>query len=503
MPPIAPLNPQQIADLYGAIDDFVGTGNNINAIFSTTFFPVVVEKILTDDLIGLGDNAATSYNTNFFCDSPRTIQNLKLFKTTVTVPANQLTIVTHYTVNTTTGAITLTPAGVAFLGLEQLHAAYTIPSTVELHKGTVTGPLLTETTHYTIASRTGKITLTAAGITFLALSQLHAKYYTESGSINFIDEDTGGMGSGRVQLRIRKLAVYAKDQDLGSIHEAIETKAILNTELERQYLIGTYVAPGEIITEALLVQNVQYAYLSTPFTGAPLFPPGVFPPPANPAIPNLTAPGLSGGTGFDPANESNQISIEVAQYASIILSGLDIAGPLGWDLRFLSSFTGTMLTAIAAQQTALTNQIAAITAFLLDNPVPNDHVSAGNIADANAASVAASARFAANAAYVLTVTTLPHQGLENAQILAPTGLRYLASLARSTFITGTRIAAQIAPFLTFLWGRRSFWISERARLGDGTLSVYDQTVKGDTRIGALLTQNAIRRQSILDIILAQ
>lgn len=508
MPSIAPLNPQQLADLYGALDDFVGTGNNIITIFNASFFPVVIEKILDDDLIGLGDNAATAYNTNFFCDVPRTIQNLKLFKTKVDVPANQLTIVTHYTVNTTTGAITLTVAGVTFLGLEQLHATYTIPSTVELHIGTIVGTLMTTPAQYAIDGRSGKITLTAAGVTALGVSQLHAKYYTSIGSINLIDEDSAGVGASRVLVRIKKKEVFPKDQDLKGIHEAIETKAIVDVtgtiglEPERRYLSGQYVTPAEKITEAILIQNVTYAYRGTPFTGFPLFPPGVFPPPANPSIPDLTAAGLSGGTGYDPANEVDRLAVETAQYASIIDGHAD-TNPVGWLARFLEPATSTMLAAIAAQQTALTNQITAITGFLVNNPVPNDHVSAGNIADAMAASAAASAMFAANAAYVPTVTTAPHSGLANAQILSPTGARYLASTARSTFITATRMAAQMTPFLTFLWSRRSFWITERARLGDGTLSVIDQCVKGDARAGTILTQNAVRRQGILDIINAQ
>lgn len=511
MPSIAPLNQQQIADLYGALDDFVGTGDNINAIFNATFFPVVIEKILDDDLIGLGDGAATAYNTNFFCDAPRTIQNLKLFKTTVTVPANQLTIVTHYTVNTTTGAITLTPAGVTFLGLEQLHATYTIPSTVELHIGTIVGTLLTTPAEYSINERTGKITLTAAGVASLGLAQLHAKYYTAKGTINLIDDDSAGIGASRVQVRIRKREVTPKDQDLGFVHESIETEAIVDVtgtiglEPERRYLSGQYVTPAEQITEALLIQNVTYAYRSTPFTGFPLFPPGIFPPPANPSIPNLTAAGLSGGTGVDVSSESNQISIEVAQYASIILSGLDIAGPLGWDLRFLSSFTGTMLTAIAAQQVALTNQITAITGFLANNPVPNDHVTALDISDATAASAAASAQFAANAAYVLTVTTPPHSGLSNAQIdNIPPGVRYLAQFARQAAIVTRNGQISVAlSGVDRLYDRRRFWITERARLGDGTLAILDQCTKGDDRAATLLAQNASRRTGILLIISAQ
>lgn len=512
MTSIITLNPQQLADLYGALDDFVGTGDNINAIFNSTFFPVVVEKNLTDDLIGLGDGIATAYNTNFFCDSPRTIQNLKLYRTSVDDPLNELTVVTHYVANATTGAITLTPAGVTFLGLEQLHATYVIPSTVELHTGTIAGPLLVETTDYEIVARTGEITLTPAGITALGLSQLHMSYYTEKGSINFIDEDSAGMGSGRVQLRIRKREVNAKDQDLRAIHEAIFTEAISHLEEERKQVTGTYVTPGEEITESIMSDNVKYAYKTTPAQapapgGSPLYPGQSFTLPANPQLPDLTAAGLNGGSGGYAGEEYNAISLELAQRAAIMAAGLDIAGPTGWDLRYGAPETGVLLSAIATQQAALTAQIAAITLFLSDNndPLGNDHVNPTDLTQATAASAAASARHAANVAYLALVNTPPHSGLSNAQIdNIPPGTRFSANGARQT-----AAAARQAEILVTLgdpnrlWDRRKFWIVERVRLGDGTLAVVDNATKGDAQIGTLLSQNAVRRQNILDIILAQ
>jgi hypothetical protein len=501
MSSIAPLNPQQLADLYGALDDFVGTGDNINAIFNTTFFPVVVEKNLTDDLIGLGDGVATAYNTNFFCDPPRTIQNLKLYRTSVADPLNELTIVTHYTVNTTTGAITLTPAGVTFLGMEEFHATYVIPSTVELHTGTIAGPLLVEVTDYAIVARTGEITLTPAGITALGLSQLHVAYYTEKGSINFIDEDSAGLGSGRVQLRIRKREVNAKDQDLRVIHEAVETKAIVHLELEKKNLAapGTFVTGAEQITEAVLVANVQNSYRAG---GSPLFPQqtgvGFV---SNPQIPNTSAPGLNGGSGVFAGNEEGQNAIELTENAIVAAIGIgDLPAVLA--LRFLAS--GPMTAAITAENVALAAQIAAITALLTEpdnnNPLGNDHITAVELADATAASAAASARSAANTAYLATVP-FPHTGLTLAALAA----RATATTARQTFITGTR-EPQILVTLTDpgrLYDRREFWIIERARLGDGTLAVVDASTKGDAQIGTLLSQNATRRQNILDIILAQ
>jgi hypothetical protein len=511
MPPIIVLNPQQIADLYGALDDFVGTGDNINAIFNTAFFPVVVEKNLTDDLIGLGDNLATAYSTNFFCDSPRTIQNLKLYRTSVTDPLNELTIVTHYAANTTTGAITLTPAGVTFLGLETLHAAYLIPSTVELHTGTIAGPLLVEVTDYTIAPRTGEIELTASGITALGLSQLHAAYYTEKGSINFIDEDSAGMGSGRVQLRIRKREVSAKDQDLRAIHEAIFTVAITHLEEERKQLAGTYVLPSEEITESVMEANVKYAYRTVAQPGVvapggdPLFPGQFTGLPANPQLPDLTALGLNGGSGLYSGAENSAISGELAQRVPIFAAGGDFAGPLGWDARYAAA--GPLLGAIATQQTALTAQIAAITLFLAANndPLGNDHVFPPDLTQATAASAAATLRHADNVTYLALVNTPPHSGLSNAQIdNIPPGIRYTANLARQTAI----LARQTAILVTLgdpdrLWDRRKFWIVERVRLGDGTLAVVDNATKGDIQIGTQLSQNAERRQNILDIILAQ
>jgi hypothetical protein len=505
MPPIAPLTAQQIADLYGSLDDFVGTGDNVSDTYNATFFPVVVEKAFDSDLIGLGDGIATIYNTNFFCDSPRTIQDLKLYRTSIAV-TNMLTVVTHYTVNLTTGAITLTPAGVVYLGLERLYGSYVIPSTVELHTGTILGPLMTAPADYSVDGRTGEITLTVAGIASLGLAQLHAKYYTETGSINVIDEDTGSMGPGRVQVRIRKIVVSAKDQDIRVIHEAIETKAIIHLEEERKQLAGTFVSPAEAVTEALLIQNVTYAYRASP-AGAPLYPFGITPFPVNPAIPNLSLiPGLNGGSGSYLGEEYNAIALELAQRAAIMAAGLDIAGPAGWDLRYGDPATATLLAAIATQQAALTAQIAAITLFLADNndPLGNDHVNPTDLTQATAASAAATLRHADNVTYLALVNTPPHSGLSNAQIdNIPPGARYSSNLARQTAALARQV--EILDTLgdpTRLWDRRKFWITERARLGDGTLAVVDACIKGDAQIGILLAQAAVRRQNILDIILA-
>jgi hypothetical protein len=159
-----------------------------------------------------------------------------------------------------------------------------------------------------------------------------------------------------------------------------------------------------------------------------------------------------------------------------------------------------MIPAILAQNIALANQVSALTAFLTASPVANDHISASDIADATAASLAATAQIAANTAYLVSIpypSAGPFPGMSTASITAEA----VVQTARQAFVTSRD--GELTTLLTFLWGRRIFWIGERARLGDGTLFAYNQAVTGDARIGTMLSQYATRRERILEVILAQ
>jgi hypothetical protein len=200
------------------------------------------------------------------------------------------------------------------------------------------------------------------------------------------------------------------------------------------------------------------------------------------------------------------LAAELASHAGVIAAGADVVGfpgpvPVrsGWYLRYDAALV-TMIPAILAQNTALANQVSALTAFLVANPVANDHISASDISDATAASLAATAQIAANTAYLASIpypSAGPFPGMSTASITAEA----VVQTARQAFVTSRD--GELTTLLTFLWGRRIFWIGERARLGDGTLFAYNQAVTGDARVGTLLSQSALRRQSILDVILAQ
>lgn len=486
MPSIAPLTADQIADLYGAIDEFVGTGDGIATAYQLDFFPVVGPRTLVDDLIGLGDGVDASYQINFF---PVTSGSLTLRKGSIT--GSLLTDPTHYSAVLSTGVVTLTGTGVTFLALEPLRAAYTTPPTLELHKTSISGPLLIEGTDYTVNYQLGAVTLTAAGVTFLGVDQLHADYQIVTGLVNVLTEANGSLGAANAQAEIQKVLTDAKDSGLKFIHESIQAKAILDPEAERKNLV----IPGPTVASPVTETGPFSIFTSIDIYAAPLYP---VPPVGDPSIPAMNT-NLFGGSGIFIGNEQGQIAIEQGLYAAIIDGHPDTIA--GWAARFAEPSTTLMLAAIALQQTALTAQIAAIASFLALNPVPNDHVTAGDLADATAASAAASARFAVNVAYVPLVTVVPHSGLSDAQI-APGGLRDVASTARATFITGTR-GPQLFTLLTFLWGRRFFWITQRARLADGTLASSIGITKGIASTDAQIANNTLRIAEILTVLGAQ
>jgi hypothetical protein len=75
-------------------------------------------------------------------------------------------------------------------------------------------------------------------------------------------------------------------------------------------------------------------------------------------------------------------------------------------------------------------------------------------------------------------------------------------VARETFVDATR-APQLTTLLTFLWGRRFFWISQRARLADGTLTESISIDKGIVKTTAQVANNTLRITEILTILGAQ
>jgi len=479
MPSVAPLTAAQIAEFFGAIDELLGTGDNVTTAYQLDFFPAVGPRTLVDDLIGLGDGIDTSYQINFF---PITSGSLTLRKTSVTGPT--LVDPTHYSVVLATGVVTLTGTGVTFLGLETLRAAYTTPSTLELHKTTITGALLSEGTHYTVNYQTGAVTLTSSGVTFLGTDQLHAKYQITTGLVNVLTEANASLGTAKAQSQIAKREMDDKDAGFKYIHESIETKTILGPEAERRNLVipGPTVAPP--VTEAAIFSSIDvYA--------VPLYP---VPPVGDPSVPAPNA-NLFGGAGTFAGNERAQIDIEQLNIPIIIAAGPDTSP---WTLRFASASYPLLVAAVSTTITALTAQIAAITSFLALNPVPNDHVTATDISNATAASASASAHLASTTTFATTITTT----LSNAVLTARLTALGPTPAGREGFIDVTR-GPQLSTLLTFLWGRRFFWITQRARLADGTLAESINFSKAVVKMDAQIVNNNLRITEILTILGAQ
>lgn len=518
MPSLTPLSPSQIADLFGALDDFIGTGNGVNAIFQTTYFPVIDTRNITDELTGVGDGATTVYQLFFF---PINAGTLELHKTAINGPL--LVDPTHYTVNLATGVVTLTLTGVTFLGTEQLHSKYVTPSTLELHSGTITGPLLTATTHYKLAPQTGKITLTAAGITFLGTSQLHAKYQIRTGLVNVLTEANGSLRASVVVQGIQRGIYFSKDASLKYIHETIETQTLVDLlgtggiEPERRALqnptaiiiatSGNYVTAAEKVDETKIVDSVTLPYRPGV---RPLYPFGAAPNSPDAASP-FKADGLFGGSGTDPSNEQNEILTEIGAQAAVIAAGANVSGfpgPIpprsGWYLRYDQALL-FMIPAILAENAALAVQVTAITAFLVANPFPTTEsptplISAGNIGDATAASAAATAQIATNNAYLALIpypSAGPYPGLSNANLAA----RAATQATRQTFITA-RIA-QITTHLTLLYSTRFFWVASRTRLSDGTKRKYITIGTAITSTNTQIADNTTRINETLVTLGAQ
>lgn len=502
MPSLTPLSPDQIADLFGALDDFIGTGNNIITDFQTTYFPLVDTKKIDDELTGVGDGVTTVYQLFFF---PIDAGTLELRKTAIN--GTLLVLTTHYTVNLTTGVVTLTPAGVALLGTEQLHSKYHATTTIALHSGTISGPLLTPTTHYTLSPRTGKVKLTPAGVVFLGVAQLHAKYQVVRGLVNVFTDANGGLRAGEVTVAIQRDLISTKDSSLKYLHETIESKAILHLEVERKQLqvataiviatVGNFVQPAETVNETAIVDSVETPYQAVfgplyPSVGAPNTPD-----PAKPFKPN----GLFGGSGVNNNNEEQEIIDELAATPAVQAAGADVAGNpgpsparSGWYKRYDQALI-TMIPKILDQQTALAGEVAGLTAFLADNPTPTDLILTGDITNATTALANATAQIAANTAFLAAIpypSAGPFPGLSNANLAA----RAAAQAARQAQIATRK--GQLTTLLTLLYNTRFFYIEMRTRLSDGTRRKFytlgvaltvsqNQVIDNTARISQILT----------------
>ncbi len=508
MPSLTPLSPDQIADFFGALDDFIGTGDGVTANYQATYFPLVDTIKVSDELTGVGDGVTTAYQLFLF---PIDSGTLELHKTAIAGTA--LVLGTDYTVNLTNGQVTLTPAGVTALGTEQLHSKYSATTTIELHKGTITGPALIPTTDYTLTTLTGKIKLTAAGIASLGTSQLHAKYQITTGLVYVLMQANAGIQGSIVTMGIQQGIFDQKDQSLKYLHETVESKAILHLEAEREPLQnptaiiiatpGNFVQPSEVVDETAIVNSVTNPYR----TGTrPLYPnPG-------PNSPDQMSPfqaiGLFGGDGSNAENEEQEILDELADQAGVISAGADVTGHpgpsparSGWYLRYDHAIlSGGMVDEILDQNTALADQVTALTAFLADNPSPTDLVSSGDIANANAAITAANAQITANNAFLAAIpypSSGPYPGLSNANLSA----RTTAQATRQTQVA-TRIS-QVTTLLTSLYNVRFFYIAMRTRLVDGTKRKVISLGNSIVASGNQITANSAKITQILALLAGQ
>lgn len=440
MPSIIILSPDQIADLYGAINENVGTGDGSTKIFQLDYYPVVVGRTIQDELAGVGDGVQTNYQLQYY---PVTAGTLKLYRTAVAT-ANLLTETTHYTVTLATGEVVLTnPAGLAFLGNEQLHAAYSVPSTLELHVGSISGPLLILATDYSVVAYSGKVTLTNDGVAALGTADLYAKYRTSRGLVNVLVESNASL-RGTLSSNVILLEEYQnKDADIRDIHQTLETKAIIDAsvpdrlgiEVERRWefqpysivfvdVATSYVAATEEVTETRIVDSVTTPYdQAVPPANAPLYPaPPPLPGDVSNRQPDSGKPrysyGLTGGnTTTWNANEEWWLSQEIAAYSIVQGAGPDtVPGRLA---RF-NNFLFTMLPDINGTLNALnTYVIPSLQKFLFYNPTPNEYVTTGDIADAQAAFTNATAYVNDTAAWFVFVYDATHTGLGDSYINVP------------------------------------------------------------------------------------
>lgn len=530
MPSIAPLTAGQIADLYGAINENVGTGDGVTKDFQLDYHPIVVERITQDELVGVGDGVQVNYQLQYY---PVAAGTLKLYRTAVAT-ANQLNppshVTPHYTVVEATGAVTLTVAGVAFLGTEQLHAAYSVPSTLELHKTSISGPLLVPGTDYSVVAYSGKITLTDAGVTALGTSALYAKYQTANGLVNVLLESNaslrGTLANGAVMLEDYE----KKDTDLKDVHEAIASKAIVPVEEERRHCFNAYVilfieagnyvvAATEEVTEPRIVHSVEAPYTDSS-TNAPLYPILSFPLPARQpdiAKPNFST-GLTGGTGVDPATLEFYLARELIRIPIVQAAGGDFPGPGGWDDRYTAALANPfgqpgMITSINAELNLLDDGggpwpggngvIQALVYFIASNSPSNEYVTVTDITNAQTAQTNAQNFYSTTLNYLNNdVTPPPHSGLSNANLAARTAI----VTAYQTYLMSTR-KGQVTTILgapsVGLYHKRFFWITMRAAMGTGTLANIVSVQQGSAKAQTQIVENDGRIAEVMLVIGAQ
>jgi hypothetical protein len=208
---------------------------------------------------------------------------------------------------------------------------------------------------------------------------------------------------------------------------------------------------------------------------------------------------LFGGSGVFAGNERAQIDIEQLNIPIIIAAGPNIPP---YVLRFASPSYPLLVAAVAATATALTAQVAALTAFLANNPAPNEYVTAGDISDATAALSAASAHLVATSTFATTITTT----LSNAVLTARIAALGPSPAGREGFIDVTRtpqLTALVTGTLTRLWGARFIWITTRARMDTGTLAQYANTGQAVTNTTNQIATNAATIADINTVLAAQ
>lgn len=162
------------------VDDFPYSGDSLElhhptingaALVRDTDFVPSNKVSLSDEHVGTGDNINPNYQLDFFpVDVSPTLELRKGTSFPAGIALNPPTHATpHYNFVAATGAITLTPAGVTFLGTQQLRAKYA-----------ATDP----------SARA--FALLQAGATAVGTDALHAKYYAGPLDASLVDTLTAG-----------------------------------------------------------------------------------------------------------------------------------------------------------------------------------------------------------------------------------------------------------------------------------------------------------------------
>lgn len=404
MPPITTLSAAQIAELYGSLDDFIGTGNGVTTAFNLTYFPIV-------------------------------------------------------------------------------------DVTLELHKATISGPLLTPTTHYTFVARTGAIKLTAAGVTFLGLAQLHAKYQKQDAIEAVLVAANAALTGSVGQVTNLQNDFTQKDLVLKQIHQDIETKAIIPIEAERVYVTGIFVTGGEVVDEAAIQSSVANYQ-------APLYP---VPPPGDPTIP-FQSSGLSGGSG-GATTEATLIATEIAEIN--VLLTIPIVANRHLNANFTTMRTSTVPAETAAVTAMIGSPSTALTFFVAQGPlvIDADHITAGDIALAQTALTNAQAQLTQDNTWQANLNLIAGADLSNAALNA----RKAVLNARTPYLAQrvTEIQAYLGDPVHGVWAKRFFWISRRTRQADGTLKQALSAGSSITSMNAQASSNSTGIAAINQVLSTQ